>query len=699
MSESYKTVVLDEGTRIDFFSNTSFRVRYSTLGEEKFPKQYETPFCMSSEVKCEKNIICNVERICRSFKITTKEIVVYVKAEHRVIVEDLCGKRIYPKDVNAIGMFLDHCILFDSASFHYENSDCSKYSHWFYNEQTGNYDINLKEDKLYDLFFIYAKTYKEGYEEFNNIVGREPMLKKKSLGFFQTQHLGVYGTQPLLLKTAKLIRQRDIPCDTLVLDFEWGDGVDNGEEFLWGKRLAWNSNYCKPYSPKEMISKLKEDNFDVMLIHHSIPDYDNRTDEAWVNAPTESKIWWEKIKELYSQGVVGTWQDTRKTDVTNSIIYNGLQKIMGNERISFLANYELYQNCGWMVDDFSKPIYQRIGGRRTPFFWTGDLAFDKFSELEFQIRNIANKNGALKGISYLTNDGMIAGGRELGIRSMQFLCFNSIARSHNCKPWQGQVSADELNAKMAIDKDTDSAEAYASSEDYLLGLAFQDLEMQRIIKKFLKIRYSIIPYIYSYAYQTYAYGLPITRPLMIEYEDDYKCNNNQYDLEYLFGKEILVAPIFNSNGKREVYLPEKDVWIDYFSNKKHKGGLIEVGASNLETMPIFIKAGAIIPKSNSTSHVNVGQEEQLLLDVYPRGKSEFILYEDDGESLGYKDGEFSLTKITYDEKSKILQIGKASGVFKNQFSERELTVTIKGKKDKKYSFIVKTFEDNIFELY
>src|SRR5699024_2028344 len=136
------------------------------------------------------------------------------------MVETLQGRRLYPEVAPRYGMFKNHCILFDAASFWKEESNSSRYSHWFYRRETGRYDILLKEDALLDTYFIRAETYQKGYALLNELVGAEPMLPKKGYGYYQTQHLGAKGSQPLLMQTAALLRERDIPCDTLILDYE-----------------------------------------------------------------------------------------------------------------------------------------------------------------------------------------------------------------------------------------------------------------------------------------------------------------------------------------------------------------------------------------------------------------------------------------------------------------------------------------------
>ncbi len=674
---SYCThIEISERIRVDLFSPSMFRIRISDLEGGKFPIQYEIPFAVGHTEAWE-SVSYTIEKAGANRKITTEALVLYCHVQDaRFIVETLDGKRLYPSSQPQYGMFLNHCIVFDAASFHKSPTECSRYAHWFYNAETNLYDISLPTDQLFETYFIYNEDYADAYAQFNALVGAEPMLSRKGFGFYQTQHLSKDGAQALLLETAKQFRERKIPCDTFILDFEWGDGADKGEEiFPWGQRLDWSSEYCKPYSPAEMIKKLKAQNFDVMLIHHSIPDYENHADEAWICKKYEGDIWYQKLEEKLEIGVVGTWQDTRKTDITNARIYTTMQKKMGNRRCSFLGNYELFENCSWMKDAHMIPSKQRVGGRRTPFAWTGDMSYTLWSELEFQIRAITNEHGALKGISYLTNDDMRVGGRKLSVRSNQFLCLNSVTRAHNAKPWQGNVDLEKFADSIAIDE---SKSTLSQSDSELLGLDNQDLIQEAMIRDFLRLRYSLIPYIYTTARQSYDCGLPICRPLMIAYQNDPACNQNQWDKEYLFGENLLVCPVYTPDDEMTVYLPQGNDWIDFFTGKRYAGGqTLTVSTVDLSKLPLFVKAGAILPTVTPRNHIEARDDRApLILQVYPDADGAFTLYEDDGETLDYQKGAFC--RIAMESKHQngawTLCIAPAEGSYDGMPKKRTVTV-------------------------
>lgn len=698
MEQYCEKIPISGNIRLDLFTAVSFRVRISSLNGEPFPEQFEIPFAVGKVTPWEP-VPYEADHVSDSTMVVVKtaKIVVYVRKDTGTfLVEDLEGRRLYPETAQQYGMFKNHCIVFDSANFWREETDCSRYAHWFYNYSTRAYDILLKEDALLDTFFIYGETYRKGYALFNQLVGAEPMLPKKGYGYYQTQHLGAEGSQTLFLQMAQLLRERDIPCDTLILDLEWGDGAAGGKEVPWGSRLEWSPEYSEPLTPGEMIAKLKEMYFDVMTIHHSIPDYAGRMDEGWVCQPYPHDAWWEKMQEQLSIGVAGTWQDTRQNDVTNARVYTELEMRTG-KRVTMLSDYDLYRDSCWTKDCVMTPKKQKIGGRRTPFYWTGDSRVKTWEDLAFQIRGIVNEHGALKGISYLTNDGFRPGGRELSARSDAFLAFNSVARSHNHKPWQSETG-EELAERMAIGKEQEEHGEKSSSSEQLLGIDCPDTVQESIVRKFLKIRYNLLPYLYSAARECYDTGLPITRPLMVAFEEDGNCNRNQYPMQYMFGPDILVCPVWHEGDRMEVYLPAGCDWVDFFTGKLYAGGQkMSVDVSDLASMPVFVRNGAVIPMRREKNWID-GEEEEVVLKIFGKGDGECILYEDDGVSLAYRTGEYSLTKIIShaSETGAEIVVEPVQGKFSGMSGERKITAEHCGKtaevvqkKDQKIRLVLK----------
>ncbi len=439
------------GIRVDLFTPTMFRIRRSSLKNNPFPEEYEIPFTIGHTTPWEPVAHTVCQKGSPTIIRTEALQITCWKEKWRLHVEDIQGNRLYPSTESTYGLFQNHCAVFDSATVLSEPNECSRYSHWFYNHETKRYDIFLEEDAMYDVYFLWGKDYPAAFQQLNTLIGPEPMPARKTFGYHQTQHLGVPGNQKLLMQSARAIREKRIPCDTLILDYEWGDGNDDGKYIPWGYKLDWSETYNTPLTVREMMKELASMHYQVMLIHHSIPAYEHRCDEDWVQKEFDENQWWSAMDRLIEDGVAGTWQDTRMTDITNARIYDGLQERLGTDRrCLFLGNYDLYRNNRCANISLPIAVCQRMGGRRYPYSWTGDMNYKKWEELEFQVQAITNNQGSMKGITYLTNDCMRGAKREISVRSSQFQCFNTITRSHTGKPWQDEQSLQNLYKIMDI---------------------------------------------------------------------------------------------------------------------------------------------------------------------------------------------------------------------------------------------------------
>lgn len=679
--DGYATkVVINQHTEVSFYTSTMFRLRYSKTGENISKKEYNIPFTIGHTNPWEK-VLVNVSLSGNVYALQTEDLTVKVDVLTRQITikNKASDKIIYPSDGPVYGMFKDGYTMFDSASFFNEKNDNSRYSHWFYNSETQLYDIYLKEDELMDEYFIYGPSYQKIYHQFNQLVGAEPLLPKKAYGFFQTQHLACNGDQKQLMDAALELRKRNIPADNLIIDFEWGDGCDKTKEIKWGSRMDWSDNYKKPLSPTAMIDSLKAMNFDIMLIQHNAPNYKNRNGQGWTETVQPEAIWWQKWKEKLDQGVRGTWQDTRRNDITDSRIWTGTQQYLGvNSRVLFMGCRKMQAVNPWDFRYSVTPVNNLIGARRYPFDWTGDCSFN-WNELKWQIKAITNSHGPLKGVSYISSDG-VGETWQIQARWNQFSDFSAISRSHNPKPWAGNIDVVNFQNKIKIEG-RDSLTTKDTPE-HVTHTTNNKPTAERSIKKHRKERYKLIPYIYSIAYENYLTGMPICRPMLIAFPDDYLCFSDTWPYQYMFGPNILVAPVYGDFKTMEIYLPRENDWVDYWSKEVYKGGgIINYNTEDVEKLPLFIKAGAIVPKTLERYWIDEErQEEELILEIYPsKQKTSFTLYEDDGKTIAYQNGAYSNIVISQQETNNgelIINISKAKGKFKNKLSLRTWHVKV-----------------------
>jgi hypothetical protein len=267
-------IYIGRETEISLYSPTMFRIRISAAQPERFPAKYEIPFVMGRlvpwpEVKYKRwaagefewietsALRIRVDKACKTWTVWSAD----------------GAKRLYPSGGPIRGMSRDGYTVFDAASAFGERNLNSRYAHWFYNFQTRRYvDTFLADDLILDEFFIYGPGYGRLFQQLNDLVGPEPLLPKKAYGFFQTEENDCQGSQTRLLDLARKLRDHDIPVDTLILDFEWGDGCPGGQPQDWGK-LDWDPDYSQPLSLRDMLAQLHAMHYDVMLIHHNAPKF------------------------------------------------------------------------------------------------------------------------------------------------------------------------------------------------------------------------------------------------------------------------------------------------------------------------------------------------------------------------------------------------------------------------------------------
>ena len=675
-------IKINESIEASFYSSTMFRLRFSKQDNNAISNDYNIPFAIGHINPWEEIAVNTTQEGDVYFMHTEKLTVgINIKTEKWTVYHKVLEKKVYPSDGPIYGMFKDGYSMFDSASFFNEKNDNSRYSHWFYNPKTELYDVYLEEDVLMDQYFIYGPSYLKIYEQFNQLVGAEPLLPKKAYGFFQTQHLACKGDQNQLMAVARELRNRDIPADNLIFDFEWGDGCIGDKEIKWGSQMDWSENYSRPLTPKAMLDSLKAMHFDVMLIQHNAPNFKNRHGQGWTETIQPENLWWEKWKEKLDIGVRGTWQDTRRNDITDARIYAGTQQYIGDDsRALFMGCRKMQAVNPWDFRYSVAPVNNIIGARRYPFDWTGDCSFN-WNELKFQIKAITNSHGPLKGVSYISSDG-VGESWQIQARWNQFSDFSAISRSHNPKPWAGNIDVANFQNKIKIEgRETVVIKETPDNITHAVGGKSNGPTAENSIRKHRKERYKLLPYIYSTAYENYLTAIPICRPMLIAFPDDYLCFSDTWPYQYMFGPNILVAPVYGDFKTMEIYLPRENDWIDYWSKEVYKGGgIINYNTEDVEKLPLFVKSGGIIPKTPERNWIEEGmQEEQLIIDIYPSNKSSFVLYEDDGKSMAYQKGDYSKTTISQkleENGDLIIHIEEAKGDFENKLTNRVWNVRV-----------------------
>jgi len=234
--------------------------------------------------------------------------------------------------------------------------------------------------------------------------------------------------------------------------------------------------------------------------------------------------------------------------------------------------------------------------------------------------------------------------RELNLRWFQFGAFSPLFRSHGEFPFR---------------------EIY--------NLADEGTEVYQSLAWYNELRYRLMPYVYTLAADTYHRDGSLMRGLVMDFPNDLKARN--IDDQYLFGREFLVAPVTAFKARsRDVYLPGGAAWYDFQSGAFYKGGQTVKAAAPLSRMPLFVRAGSIVPTTVVQQYVGEKPDAPLTVVVYTGSNGKFELYEDDGLSNGYERGAWSRIPMSYDEGSGRLTLGARSGSFKGMLDKRVIKV-------------------------
>lgn len=548
-------------------------------------------------------------------------------------------------------------ILWDMYSMGVFSSRGNKLRMWF------------EAGKVLDYYFIYGPDIDRVIQGYRYLTGKAPLLPRYALGYWQSKER--YASQEEIVSVVKMFRDRGIPIDIIVQDWRY-----------WGK-YGWNAfKFDEEYypDPKKMIEEIHS--MGVRLAISIWPIFEKNTDIykeikeigcimaggdrdfGLLNVFNEKcREWfWKKIEEsFFSIGVDGWWLDASEPEVKPLLIYTTWQKDLDTGKgkmIKYLNLYPLLE---------SKAVYEgqrKVSNKRVVILtrsgfagiqrygvinWSGDVTGD-WTTFRSQIQ--AGLNYSISGLPYWTTDigGFFSGNpdtegyRELFIRWFQFGVFNPIFRVHG---------------------------TYYPKEPWRFGE-----EVEKILTKFIKLRYRLLPYIYTLMWKVYSEDYTIIRPLVMDFREDPEVLD--IDDQYMFGPYIMVSPITTpSTYEREVYIP-KGLWYDFWSGEKFYGGKYIRVEAPLDRIPLHIRAGSLIPMASPGIKNSMEEVNEIELRVYRGRDSEFYIYIDDGETYRYELGEYTLIPLKWsEEESKLIidnKVGKYSIndiVFKIVIVDRE----------------------------
>ncbi|MGZ8510551.1 MAG: glycoside hydrolase family 31 protein, partial [Chitinophagaceae bacterium] len=503
-----------------------------------------------------------------------------------------------------------------------------------------------------------------------------------------------YKTQQEILSTVDEFRKRKIPIDNIVLDWSYW------KEAEWGSQ---DFDITRFPSPDSMIDVLhKKYNTQIMIsvwpkFYEGISAYNEFDKKGWLykkNIADRQRDWigkgyistfydafnenarkgfWDLInKKIYSKGIDAWWMDASEPDILSNVDPEKRRLQMSPTALGSAAEYlNAYplQNAkgiyeGQRSTDPDKRVFllTRSGfagsQRYAAAIWSGDIG-STWIDMKNQIS--AGVNFSMSGLPYWTMDiggfvvpqkfekpdaASLEEWRELNARWYQFGAFVPLFRSHGQFPYRE-----------------------------IFNIAPDDHGAYKSFLYYNKLRYRLLPYIYSLAGAAYHDNYTIMRGLAMDFAKDTAVLNIAD--QYMFGSSLLISPVCQyKQTNREVYLPKSAGWYDLYSGKWYKGGQRIIADAPYERMPVFVKAGSIIPFGPEIQFVSEKAADTITLNIYTGADASFNLYEDEGTNYNYEKGAFAVIPIKYNEATKSITVGDRKGSFPGMLPKRVFRINI-----------------------
>jgi len=555
------------------------------------------------------------------------------------------------------------------------------YSITDFNDNSDGMTFSSATGDIIDYYFIYGGSADKNVAEIRNLTGSAPMYPLWAYGYHQSRER--YVSQDELVGTVKRYRELGVPLDGIIQDWRyWGDDF-----YKWNAVQFLNPEFPDPKGMMDKIHALNAhatisiwpsfgpatdiykqfDKEGKLMPHKTYPqDGDTRVYNPYDKRARD--IYWSFFKNnMVPIGMDGWWLDATEPE-HSPIEEKDYDYETGIGTFRSLRNAFPLVSVGGVYDNHrrdydGKRVFiltrsafagqQRYGAQS----WSGDIEAS-WETLRRQIP--AALNFSLCGIPYWNSD---IGGfytwrdfpeglndpeyRELYTRWIQFGAFTGMMRSHgtNCprEIWQ-----------------------FGNPGDSVYDAIHDAIDM----------RYRLLPYIYSVAWDVTSAGASIMRPLYADFAFDKTAIRT--DDQYLFGKSLLVAPVVKPVRNRCVYLPMGCNWIDFWDGKLHLGGSSVMADAPIDRIPIFVRAGSIIPVGPQVQYAAEKPWDNIELRVYPGADAEFSLYEDEGDNYNYEKGKYSIIRMKWNDRKRTLTILDREGSFDTMMSRRSFRLVLVG---------------------
>ncbi len=545
-----------------------------------------------------------------------------------------------------------------------------------FNNRFANYlYISSEVADIIDYYFFYGPDFDRIIAAYRELTGQAPMFGKWAYGFWQCKNR--YKSQDEILGVARKYRELHIPVDNIVQDWFW-----------WNRKgeHVFNKNYP---DPKGMIDQLHAQNFHLMIsvwpfFEPGSAVYDEMDKRGWfvdkfkfakppyhtngmavydATNPEARKYYWQLMdKALFNIGVDAWWLDTTEPETEgqeeNILLGHKLAAGSGNRYVNIyplMTTGAVYDGQRSASDKKRVFILSRsafAGDQRYGVTaWSGDINSDFFS---FRRQIPAGLNFALSGIPYWTTDigGFVSGDpddpayRELFIRWFQYGTFSPILRVHGTRK-------------------TDQNELWSYGP-----------EAQKILVSFDRLRYRMLPYIYSLAWKTTSESYTPMRPLVMDFRSDVRAQN--IGDQFMYGPAFLVNPVTEPAATtRRLYLPQSK-WYDFWTGASVAGGRTIDASAPLDRLPLYIRAGSILPLGPDEEWSTEKPADPIELRIYRGADADFTLYEDENDTYNYEKGMYATIPLHWDDAKQALTIGDRKGQFPGMLESRVFKIVFVG---------------------
>ncbi len=577
-----------------------------------------------------------------------------------------------------------------------------------------------------DYYFMYRDGTQDGViASIRQLTGQATMFPLWTMGFWQCRER--YKTSDELAEVLDRYRELGIPTDGIVQDWQyWGcDSNWNAMKFMnpyyinkvgdpqWAKYLPEDMRKLTPKtprlkSPEEMVQYVHKNNAHLMIsIWASFGPWTDQYKEleamgallpfdTWPRFrgvrpydafnPKARDIYWKYLSHLYGMGFDAWWTDSTEPDHWEApgdddyMTHDGTWRSVKNA-FSLVSNKGIYDHQRAMKGNKKRSVQMTRSGafgiqHYGTFSWSGDVvaSWDEMknqipSGLNYTLCGIPFWNTDLGGFFYweYEQDPKNPAIQELQTRWMQWGTFMPLMRNHCSSPMVSELYR------------------FGQEGDWCYD----------VVKKYIQLRYRLLPYIYSHAGDCVQNSGSMMRALVMDYAADRRAS--RLNDEYLFGRQLLVKPVtdplytWKDADKKgheiypdlrqaaapvSVYLPKGNDWFDFWTGRREKGGRTVQRLCPIDIMPVYVKAGAILPLGPDVQYSSEKPWDNLDIHVYAGDNGTFALYEDEGDNYNYEKGAFTTIPFAYDDATGQLTIGTRRGSYPGMLAKRQFQVTL-----------------------